>query len=68
MENKKTIDTIIAVITLFKRIMLTMFAGLFALSALGALFSSITQGGLMGVIGCALFSFGAAVCWSIRRD
>ena len=59
---------IISVISFFKRLMLTLFAGLFAFTALGALFSSISEGGIIGVIGSAGCAFAAAVCWSIRRD
>ena len=68
MNTEKVTDIIIDVLNLGKRLMLTFFAGLFALSALGGLTYSITEGGFMGVFGCCVCGFMAAVCWSIRRD
>lgn len=64
----KTIDIIIKVLNFGKRLMLTIFAGLFALTAIGAMFSSVSDGGFIGVIGSMASAFCAAVCWSIRRD
>lgn len=64
----KALDTFIKVVSFFKRLLLTLFAGLLALSALGGLTYSITEGGFMGVFGCCVCAFMAAVCWSIRRD
>lgn len=64
----KTIDIIIKVLNFGKRLMLTIFAGLFALTAIGAMFSAVADGGFIGVIGSVASAFGAAVCWSIRRD
>lgn len=64
----KAIDIIIAVLNFSKRLMLTIFAGLFALSALGGLIHSLTEGGFAGVIGASICAFCSAVCWSIRKD
>lgn len=64
----KTTDIIINVLNFGKRLMLTLFAGLFALTALGGLTYSITEGGFMGVFGCVVCAFMACICWSIRRD
>lgn len=68
MKTEKITDIIIDVLNFFKRLMLTLFAGLFGLSALGGFIHSITEGGFMGVFGCAVCTFLACVCWSIRRD
>jgi len=64
----KALDTFIKVVSFFKRLLLTLFAGLFALSALGGLTHSVTEGGIVGVIGAVACAFCAAVCWSIRKD
>ena len=64
----KAIDIIIAGLNFGKRLMLTIFAGLFALSALGGLTYSLTEGGIVGVIGAIACAFCAVVCWSIRKD
>lgn len=64
----KALDTFIKVVSFFKRLFLTLFAGLLALSALGGLIHSLTEGGFAGVIGASICAFCAAVCWSIRKD
>lgn len=64
----KAIDIIIKVLNFGKRLMLTIFAGLLALSALGGLIHSLTEGGFAGVIGASICAFCSAVCWSIRKD
>ena len=48
--------------------MATLFSGLFAFTALAALFISITEGDLLSLIGCAACSFLACLTWSVRRD
>lgn len=68
MNAEKVTDIIIDVLNFGKRLMLTIFAGLLALSALGSLVFSITEGDFMGVFGCCVCGFMAAICWSIRRD
>lgn len=68
MNTDKITDIIIDVLNFLKRLMLTLFAGLFGFSALGGLTHSITEGGFIGVFGCAVCAFLACVCWSIRRD
>lgn len=65
---KKALDIFIAALNIGKRIMLTIFAGLFAFTALGAFISSIAAGGIICIIGAVVCSFCSAVCWSIRRN
>ena len=49
-------------------LLLTIFAGIFAMMSLSALFLSIIEKDLISVLGCAAAGFVAWTCWSIRKD
>lgn len=49
-------------------LLLTLFAGLFALIALAVFVSSIIDFCLLGVVASVASAFVSALCWSIRKD
>lgn len=48
--------------------LMTVFAGVFALMSISALVISIVERDFMSVIGCVAAGFLAWVIWSVRRD
>lgn len=49
-------------------VLLTIFAGMFAMVGIVALIASIVEPDIIGFIGCAGFTACAWVCWSIRKS
>ena len=49
-------------------LLLTLFSGMFAFTALVGLFCSIVEKDLMNVVGASACGFLAWVLWNIRRD
>lgn len=60
--------TFLKVIGFLGSLLLTVFAGLFAMVSLSCLFSSIIKKDLLSVIACAAFAALAWIIWSIRKD
>ena len=67
MENAVS-KTFLKVMGFLGSMLLTIFAVMFALVGIVALIGSIIEPNIIGVIGCAGFSFCAFTCWSIRKD
>ena len=67
MENKISKLTI-GFVKFIGCMMVTLFSGMFAFTALAALFYSITEGDLFSLIVCAICAALSCVCWSVRRD
>ena len=68
MEESMVSKTFLKVIGLAASLMLTLFAGLFAMCSLCCLFISIVEADFMSAIGCAATGFAAWMIWSIRKD
>jgi hypothetical protein len=48
--------------------LLTLFAGMWGLVSVSALFISIIEGDMFSMIGCVAAGAAAWFCWSVRRD
>ena len=60
--------TFLKVIGFAGSLMLTIFAGIFALLSITCCIVSIVEKDFMSVIGCAAAGFLAWMMWSIRKD
>ena len=67
MDNKVSKATI-GFVKFIGSLMITLFSGMFGFTALAALFCSITEGDIFGVIACIACSALACICWSVRKD
>lgn len=65
---EKIINTIIRVIGFAGSVLLTLFAGMFALVGIGAFVATVITPSVIGVIGSVGMFGCACVCWSVRRD
>lgn len=68
MEESMVSKTFLKVVGVAGCLMLTIFAGLFALMSISCLVVSIIEKDIMSVIGCLATGFIAWVTWSIRKD
>lgn len=68
MEKTMVSKTFIKAIGIAGSILLTVFAGMFAMVGLTAFVMSVIEPSIIGFIGCAGLFFCAATCWSIRKD
>lgn len=59
--------TFMKVIGFAGSVLLTIFAGMFAMVGIVALIASIVEPDIIGFIGCVGFAFCAWVCWSVRK-
>lgn len=60
--------TLIKVIGFAGSLLLTLFAGMWSLVSLSALFMSIIERDLMNIIGCVAAGAAALFCWSLRKE
>lgn len=68
METRKINDLAAKIIGFLGCAMLTIFAGMFALSAIGTLVISIIDKCFFTTIACAACAFIAWCLWSVRKD
>ena len=68
METSKANKIIGRVVSFGSSLLLTLFSGMFAFTALIGLFCSIVEKDLMNVIGASACGFLAWVLWNVRRD
>lgn len=68
MEESMVSKTFLKVIGLGASIMLTVFAGIFALVSIACLVCSIVEQDFLAVAGSAASGFLAWMMWSIRKD
>lgn len=59
--------TLIKVIGFAGSLLLTLFAGMWSLVSLSALFMLIIEHDLMNIIGCVVAGAAALFCWSLRK-
>lgn len=60
--------TFLKVIGFLGSLLLTLFAGVFAMVGMSALVMSVIEPSIIGFIGCIGMFFCAVTCWSIRKD
>lgn len=68
MEESMVSKTLIKVISIGASIMLTVFAGLFAMCSLCCTIMSIVDKDIFSVILAAFCGFVAWIIWSVRKD
>lgn len=67
MESKVS-KTFLKVIGFFASLLLTIFAGVFAMLSIGSLVMSIVDSDILSVILSAFAGFVAWMLWSVRKD
>lgn len=68
MEESMVSKTFLKVIGFAGSLMLTIFAGLFAMASLSCLVMSVIQKDILSVILAAFCGFAAWMIWSVRKD
>lgn len=64
----KTLNLLIKVLGMLGSLMLTIFAGMFAMVAIACLVSSIVEQSVVSVFGCIGAGAVAWIIWSVRKD
>ena len=67
MEQSMISKALMKVIGFAAATLLTLFAGMWSLVSLSALFMSIIEPDLMNMIGCVAAGAAALFCWSLRK-
>jgi len=64
----KTLNLLIKVLGMLGSLMLTIFAGMFAMVAIACLVASIVEQSIVSVFGCIGAGAVAWIIWSVRKD
>lgn len=66
--EKKVSKTFLKVIGIAGSFLLTIYAGLFAMVSLSALFLSVIEKDFISVVACVASAFLSWIFWSVRKD